>query len=275
MNIQLVLIDPQEDFCNPQGALYVTGADQDSIRTAALIKRLDNKISQIQVTLDSHHQLHIAHPMFWRYVGSGQQPSPFTQIKKKNGSLYGFEFSTGEEKEITTVNPGFFAYAMSYVESLEQNGRYILCIWPPHCLIGTPGHNIHEPLRDELLRWERDNIKIINKITKGSNPKTEHYSAVMADVPDSSDPSTQLNTSLINMAQHADIIIIAGQALSHCVANTITDIANNFGEENISKFALMTDCCSNVPGFEHLGDAFVTDMTARGMKSYLSTDFLV
>ena len=97
---------------------------------------------------------------------------------------------------------------------------------------------------------------------------------LISDVPDPSDPTTQMNTDLLQVLQEADEIIIAGQALSHCVANTIRDIANNFGEDNIKKFVLLDDCSSNVPGFENLGVEFVKEMRGRGMRVTTSVDYL-
>jgi len=73
---------------------------------------------------------------------------------------------------------------------------------------------------------------MVDYVTKGSNFWTEHYSAVQADVPDTEDPGTMLNTNLIELLEETDVLALSGQALSHCVANTVIDIANNFGEEN-------------------------------------------
>lgn len=97
---------------------------------------------------------------------------------------------------------------------------------------------------------------------------------LQADVPDPSDASTNLNTELIQRLQVADLIGITGQALSHCVANTIRDIASNFGEENIKKFVLIEDTTSSVGGFENLGEEFVKEMTARGMQVCKADEFL-
>ena len=128
---------------------------------------------------------------------------------------------------------------------------------------------------DALHAWEAaHDTAFVDYVTKGSNFWTEHYSAVQADVPDPEDPTTQLNTKLIDTLQTVDLIGISGQALSHCVANTITDIANNFGEENIKKFVLIEDTSSNVGSFEALGQDFVKKMVARGMQVAKSTDFL-
>jgi|GEM_PF-6949980 len=41
-------------------------------------------------------------------------------------------------------------------------------------------------------------------------PWTEHYSAVLAEVPDDEDPDTQLNQALIDRLDTADTILIAG-----------------------------------------------------------------
>ena len=160
----------------------------------------------------------------------------------------------------------------------EGNGRYPLCIWPPHCLIGSLGYTIYQPLYESLLEWESQ-FAIVDFVTKGSNPWTEHYSAVQADVPDPNDPDTQLNQRLISTLQNADTILLSGEARSHCLSNTVRDIANNFGEENIKKMVLLTDATSDVgdiPGstmFKDMGEGFVKEMTKRGMKLSTTKDF--
>jgi nicotinamidase-related amidase len=125
-----------------------------------------------------------------------------------------------------------------------------------------------------LGRWARKRREVVDFVTKGSNPFTEHYSAVQAEVPDPDDPGTLLNGRLIKTLADADLVLIAGEALSHCVANTVRDIANNFGEANIKKLVLLTDCSSSVAGFEGLGQQFVKEMVGRGMQTAKSVDFL-
>lgn len=258
MNKQLVIIDPQYDFCNPKGALFVKGADEDCKRLAALIDRV--KFTGINVTLDSHHYFDIAHPAFV-VDQNGKHPDPFTLITAE-------DVRKGKWRASEISLQG---HLLHYVETLEKNSRYVYCIWPPHCLIGTPGHCVEEHVAESLLNWEKRG-NFVNYITKGSNFKTEHYSAVIADVPDPNDPSTGLNMGFIKLLQDADIVYISGQALSHCVANTFRDVADNFGEDNIKKLVLLVDTCSNVGGFENLGEQFIKDMTARGMQVAKSTE---
>jgi nicotinamidase/pyrazinamidase len=259
--VELLVIDPQKDFCDTKGALFVTGADEDSRRLAAMIRRIKGKLYDIHVTLDTHHLVDIAHPIFWQ-DSNGKHPNPFTiiTVDDVNKGVW------------TTTNPQFRDRAKVYVETLAKNARYPLCIWPPHCLIGSEGYGVQSDVYAALLEWEKG-FAFVDYVTKGSNLYTEHYSAVQADVPDPADPATMLNTRLIQTLRDADVIGITGQALSHCVANTVRDIANNFGEENIKKLVLLTDTTSSVPGFESMGADFVKEMTGRGMQTALSTEF--
>lgn len=263
MNLQFLIIDPQNDFANPRGNLFVPGADKDSERLTAMLKRHTSQINEIHVTLDTHHYVDIAHPIFW-VDSQGNHPAAFTAITED-------DVLQGKWK---TKQPDHQARATEYVQALKANGRYDLIIWPPHCLIGQAGHNVVTPIAGALMEWEKT-FAVANYVVKGANMWTEHYSAVRADVADPTDPNTLLNTDLIARLEQADVIACSGQALSHCVANTIRDIADNFAEENISKLLLVEDTSSSVSGFEALGEQFVTDMKARGMRTVKSTEFLV
>lgn len=261
--VDLLIIDPQNDFCDPNGSLFVNGADADSVRLANMIARIGKKWNDIHVTMDSHHIIDVAHPLMW-VDKDGKHPAPFTLISRQDV----------ENGIWTPYYRGWTQRMLDYVTSLENNNRYALVIWPEHCLIGSWGHNIVDPVFKALNAWERDNFAMVDLVTKGSNFWTEHYSAVMADVPDPADPDTQLNTKLIQTLQTADLVAITGQALSHCVANTVKDIADNFGADNIKKLVLIEDTTSSVAGFENLGTEFVKAMVARGMQISKSTEFL-
>ncbi len=266
MDLRLLIIDPQNDFCDKNGALCVPGADADMTRLAAMIRRLKNKIDDIHVTLDTHHYVDIAHPIFW-VNSDGGHPDPLTTI---------ITVEDVENGTWRTTNPRLGKRALEYVKTLRDNNRYALVVWPYHCLIGSWGYGVYPELLDAMLEWEKD-FCMVDFVTKGSNIYTEHYSAVQADVPDPQDPSTMLNTRLIQTLEEADIIALAGEALNFCVANTVTDIADNFGEENIKKFVLLEDASSPVPGkdFEPFTEKFMNDMSRRGMKISTTTDFLV
>jgi nicotinamidase-related amidase len=262
-DVRLVLIDIQNDFCDPIGSLYVAGAEEDASRVATMIGRLGSRISKIHLTMDSHRPFDVAHPIFWTN-SDGKHPDPYTPISVddvKNGVW------------LTSI-PGLQKYVLGYVEALASKGKYGLFIWPEHCCIGTWGHGIFPVVSEAVMDWERDLVTMSDIVTKGSNPFTEHYSAIEAEVPSDNDPTTQLNTAFIDTLQDADIVAIAGEALSHCVANTVNDIIKKFGDDHTKKIVLLTDACSNVTNFEGLGDTFVAEATAKGMQVSTTIEFL-
>lgn len=262
--VDLLIIDPQNDFCMPSGSLYVKGADDDMNKGAKLIQRLDKKISNIHVTLDSHHFFDVAHPIYWK-DSAGKHPNPFTIISTKDV----------ENGVWIPSIPSLTKQSLNYLKELEKSGRYPLCIWPPHCLIGTSGHNVFQALSEALHNWEEQNVEMVDYVTKGSNYTTEHYSAVKAEVPDPADPSTWINTALINTLMEADMIPVMGEARNFCVRNTIKDIIAEFKDIScIKKIILLEDCMSDVPGNGSLGDDFISECIKLGITITTSEKFL-
>ena len=283
--IHLFVIDPERSFCAvvPQqdqqvlhdGELCVPGAWDDMVRTAGLVKRSGDKIDDIFTSMDEHHLLHIANGIWFRHRQTKLCPDPFTIIYEDNGVIKGKTIGGQELGEFEVFNRVYHDWTIEYLKALKTGGRYPHMIWPPHCLIGTKGATVVEPLMDAYIEWERKNYAFVQYHSKGSNFKTEHFSVVKAEVPDPNDSTTQLCTEVIGKVAAADIILLAGEARSHCLANTVRDIANTFADDSfIKKCILLTDCTSDVPGCESYGEAFVNEMTARGMQTTTSVDFL-
>ena len=286
--IDLVVIDPQNSFCKVvpiaeqqvqhDGELCVAGAWEDMQRVADLVTRLQTKLNDVHVTLDSHHRLHISHPI-WYKDSNGNNPLPFTIMREENGNIIGSRFdANGQQNDVgqfTCFRPSVHKRTLEYLRTLSANNRYPHCIWPEHCLIGTPGHNVVPHLYAALVEWEKENYASVDFVTKGSNHFVEHFSAVKAEVVDPEDPSTQLNTSFIDTLMEADEVLFAGEAGSHCLANTVRDIADSFKDDSfIKKCVLLTDGTSPVCGFESYQQKFVSDMIARGMKYSTCADYL-
>ncbi|HEX8955807.1 MAG TPA: cysteine hydrolase [Burkholderiaceae bacterium] len=277
-NTHLLIIDPQNDFCdlpeswlprNPadgsitRPALPVAGAHEDMQRVAALIAKAGPAIAGISITIDSHHRLDIAHPTFWA-KGDGSAVAPFTEIGAAR--VRAGEYRPRAAAALPRV--------LAYLDALEAAGRYRLMVWPVHCEIGTWGQSVHAGLRAAYNAWEEQTLGIVNKLGKGSNPWTEHYSAVMAEVPDADDPGTQLNRGFIDMLKKADVLYIAGEAGSHCVRATTEHIAENFSAEERKKLVLLTDCMSPVTGFAEQYEQFLAGMQAKGLRLAKSADIL-
>ena len=261
--IHLLVIDPQNDFCQPDGALYVPGAKEDMERLAVMVSRLRGKLSDIHVTLDSHQRVDISHPVWFRDA-DGNHPVPFSQITAA-------DLTAG--RWTTTLAPAW-ERTLSYLKALETQGRYAHTIWPEHCLIGSEGHNVVPTLFDAMQEWS-ERFALVDYVTKGSNPWTEHFSALRAECPDPSDPTTQINGGLLRTLEDADTILLAGEAGSHCVANTVRDIVAAFSDPTyVQKMVLLTDAISPVPGFEHLQSTFLDDMLRLGVKTDTTAAFL-
>ncbi len=266
----LFIIDGQVDFCEG-GALPVDGATADLQRLAGMVTRFGGDIDDIQLTLDSHYHLHIAHTCMW-VDKEGNHPVPVV-LRPGNTVPTPITFDDIVAKEWRANNPKFQDRQADYVETLGKNGRYPLLIWPDHCIIGSDGAKIFPELFVAVNGWEEKYFAVAQRTTKGSNMFTEHYSAVMADVEDPEDEKTGLNEKLINTLKEYDKILIAGQALSHCVANTIRDVAAKFDVSQVAKFTLLEDASSSVPGCEQMGQDFVDEMKAKGMEISTTNSF--
>jgi nicotinamidase/pyrazinamidase len=265
--LHLLIIDPQNDFCDlPQDycpqlagalmapALPVAGAHADMLRVAALIDQGGAGLTDISVTLDSHQRVDIAHPPFWRKADGSPVP-PFTQILARDVPAGAYVPRRAEALEPV----------LAYLDALEASGRYVHMVWPVHCEIGSWGHSVHADVRRAYNHWEEAQVGIVDKVVKGTNPWTEHYSAIKAEVPDPADETTQLNVGFLARLRAADRIFIAGEAGSHCVKATTEHIVENFAEADVRKLVLLVDCMSPVAGFEAQYAAFIGDMRARGV----------
>lgn len=275
-NIQLLIIDPQNDFCDlPEDyrpalpgcadqrrapALPVAGAHADMRRVADLIGRGGAGLAAITVTLDSHQRLDIAHPTFWRQ-GDGSPVGAFTRILA----------AEVREKRYLPRDIAALPRVLAYLDALEAAGRYTHMVWPVHCEIGSWGQNVHEDVRRAYNRWEEAFGTGVAKVCKGSNPWTEHYSALKAEVPDADDAATQLNAALVERLQEADRLLIAGEAGSHCVKASTEHLVDNLPP---GKLVLLTDCMSPVAGFEPQYAAFIADMRQRGVQIATAAEIL-
>ena len=275
-HLHLLVIDPQNDFCDlPPDylpaettgapsllpALPVPGAHSDMLRLADAINRGMAGLTGVSVTLDSHHRLDVAHPTFW--MDALLRPvQPFTQITAADV----------REKKFLPRDARALPRVLSYLDALEAAGRYKLMVWPTHCEIGSWGHNVHADVRAAYNRWEESSLGIVNKVSKGMNPWTEHYSAIEAEVPDDDDDSTQMNYAFIDLLAESDRIYIAGEAGSHCVKATTEHLAANWDQAQLARLVLVTDCMSAVTGFYEQHERFVRDMRERGVQVATAAD---
>jgi len=285
----LLLIDVQKDF-HPGGSLAIPTANDDAARIATLIRANTTTITRIVATMDSHAKLHIANPCFWWNKDGTQHPDPFTIISAKDieqgvwkprqdlklplddsGVLDATIFSGADKLVSSGGDLDLTKYCLEYARRLEQKGRFQICIWPEHCLIGSPGHAIVDDIQQALHEWMERTGGSVEWVLKGQNLLTEMYSALEADVPVSS--ATSFNQKLFESLVKSDRLWVCGQAMSHCVNYTLRDIVNKCtSHEETNKIYLLTDCASAVPGFEEAAETFQNEMKEAGVNLTVSTD---
>ena len=157
---------------------------------------------------------------------------------------------------------------LAMLEQLAAAGKDGIVVWPVHCVTGTWGHNIHADLARALAAWEMAHQRAVTKLLKGEYPLTEHFGVFEADAPVASVPGTQFNTALAtSLATSADVIEIAGQASSHCVAASHDQFMRFLAHRPAApRVVLLRDCMSPVPGFEPLADALIERARAAGTQ---------
>lgn len=268
--VQLLVIDPQNDFCDlPMAwqpthpltgarmapALPVAGAHADMQRLAHFISVQGAAIDAITITLDAHQRYDIAHPDFW-YGAQGVEVAPFTPVTAAQVRAGAYRPRHADSL------PGVLAY----LDALEQQGRYTHMVWPVHCEIGHWGHDIHPSVAAACGAWQIQHQRAVTHVLKGMNPATEHYSALQAEVPDATDAHTQLNIRLLTALDSAQVLLIAGEASSHCVRATTEHLVQHLPSQRPERIVLLTDCMSPVAGFETQHAAFLAEMQARGVQ---------
>jgi nicotinamidase-related amidase len=118
--------------------------------------------------------------------------------------------------------------------------------------------------------------RAVAKVLKGEYPLTEHFGVFEADAPVPSVPGTQFNKALAtSLAEGADVIAIAGQASSHCVAASYDQFMRFLaGAPALTpRLVLLRDCMSPVPGFEKLADALFERARATGTGVMTADEF--
>jgi nicotinamidase/pyrazinamidase len=234
-DVHLVLVDMQVDFCHERGSLYVPGALGDVRRTIEFIYRNAARITHLTCSLDSHLPLQIFSPAWWE-DGEGGHPAPFTIISRA-------DLEAGAWRPL--VEP---EWSTAYVGRLEQQHKKQLCVWPYHVQTGSIGHALDPELWSAVLWHSLARGTQPRWLAKGSVPLTEHYSILGPEVPVPGAPGGELNEAFLEILARADAILIAGEAESHCVLETMEDLVEAFGRQPamLRKVFFLRDCTSPV-----------------------------
>jgi len=281
----LMLVDVQNTFCIPNFELYVagrsgTGAVDDNRRLCEFIYHNLGTITQITATMDTHQAMQIFHAIFL-VDEQGAHPAPYTNVTAEDvltgtwkfnpalASHFGISAEEGQER------------LKHYTTRLEEKGKYALTVWPYHSMLGGIGHALVSSVEEALFFHSIARLSPPHFEVKGDRSFTEHYSVIGPEV--ERGPKGEMlgehNNKFVEMLKDVDQLVIAGQAKSHCVAFTISDLLNDLQKEDpalAGKIYLLEDCTSPVvvPGAdytEQANEAFA-NFAEAGMHLVRSTE---
>jgi nicotinamidase/pyrazinamidase len=231
----LLLVDMQIDFIHPEGTLKVDGALDDTLRLIWFIYKNTRKITTIAASLDSHVPQMIFFPCWW-INQKGEHPLPYTTITLED---------VIEQRWIPLYHPG---WSKVYVQELHKaRNKKLLTIWPYHTIIGTVGHLLVPSLSEAITYHAAARSTNPIFINKGFVPEVEHYGIFAPEVHYYGVRETAvINRDLLNGISEYDRVIIAGEAKSHCVLETIWQLVRLQKRKYHERIFVLTDCMSSV-----------------------------
>ena len=263
--IHLLVVDMQVDFCDPAGALYVPGAEGDLQRLVRFIHAHGELIRGITCSLDSHLPFQIFHPAWW-VDAEGHHPPPFTVVRYDD---------IRDGRWVPAMEPEWSA---RYVESLQKRARKELTIWPYHCLIGSPGHALAPEMMAAVLWHSLARGCQPTWWMKGSIPGTEHYSILRPEIPVPGHPEGATGREVLDLLGAADYLVVAGEAKSHCVLETVEDLVEAFVDrpDLLERICVLEDCTSAIRhpdvDSETATDERFAEFARKGIRLLRSTD---
>ncbi len=240
-------IDVQQDFMD-HGALGVAGAQKDVERMTRFIYDNIEKISNIAVSMDTHTPHQIFHPCWW-IDENGEHPAPYTVITLKD---------LDEGKWRAVINP---QASREYVKHLEQDAKKALCIWTYHCMQGTTGAALENQFANMIYFHSVARKAVVQRLVKGQDPMSEMYGIIRPEY----DTKGYMNLDFLNKLERFDKVLIAGEAKSHCVLESIKQILEYYETrpEVTEKVYVLEDCMSSISGYEDMANQMFEDFRKR------------
>ncbi|SER05422.1 hypothetical protein [Piscibacillus halophilus] len=250
-------IDIQNDFME-EGSLGVPGAHKDVEQITKFLYDNLGQITEIAVSLDTHELNQIFHPSWW-VNQEGEHPEPLTIITSN-------DIEQGKWKPVKEQDA-----SIDYVRHLEKLGQKNLCIWPYHCIEGTPGATLESQFSKMIHYHSTVRQTRIKKVVKGQDPLSEMYGIIKPEY----SQSVRTNEGLLNYIRQFDQVIIAGEAESHCVYESVKQIAEHFSNDLkwTQNIYVLKDGMSCIPGFEEENEkAWKALVNNYGIQLVESTD---
>lgn len=269
--ISLLVVDAQNTFCIPGFELFVggrsgRGAVEDNVRLCEFIYRNLGRLTHIAATMDTHTAHQIFHPIFFMDK-DGNHPAPYSDIHAADLRENKWIFNPALAPQFGIAPEYGQQMMIHYAETLAERGKYALTIWPYHAMLGGIGHALVSAVEEAIFFHSIARTVPPDFEVKGDKPFTENYSVIGPEVLTGPMGETlgERNPKFIQHLRETDRLYIAGQAKSHCVAWTISDLLDDIRavEPELAKKVCLLDDCSSavvVPG--------VVDHTEAANEAY-------
>ena len=285
VRVQMLLVDVQNTFCHPDFELFVAGrsgnaAVEDNQRLVKFLYQNLSRITQFTLTMDTHQAFQIFHALYL-VDEDGNHPDPYTLVTAEDVRTGKWSFNQAAAETLDIDPDKAQRDLLHYVKELGKNERYDLTIWPYHAMLGGIGHAIVSAVEEAVFFHSVARYSQADHEIKGMNPFTEHYSVIGPEVLTDSkgEKIAARNAAFIHKLEQFDVTLIAGQAKSHCVAFTVSDLLGDIQKENpdlAKKVVLLEDCTSPVVvpemDYTEIADKAFERFAEAGMKLAKSTD---
>jgi nicotinamidase-related amidase len=284
--VALIAIDVQNTFCLPDFELFVAGrsgvgAVEDNRRLCEFIYHNLGVITTIVASLDTHRAMQIFHPVYL-IDNQGEHPAPHTLVSHEDILQGRWRFNPAVGPSLGISPQAGQQHLIHYTKKLKESGKYELTIWPYHAMLGGIGHALVAAVEEAIFFHTIARNNQATFITKGEYAATENYSIIGPEVlegPDGQALAAKDQSFFRTVIEH-DLIYIAGQAKSHCVAWTIADLLEqirDYDPDLAHKVCLLEDCTSPVvvPGvvdYTDQAEAAYQGFARAGMRLVASTE---
>jgi nicotinamidase-related amidase len=286
--VGLLLVDVQNTFSIPGFELFVAGrsgrgAVDDAARLSAFLYRNLETITRIHATLDTHSAFQIFHPAFL-LDEAGSPPAPMSAISLEDVEAGRIRVNPetaaaiGGSRDAAALD----RHLLHYCRLLSRDGKYRLMVWPYHAMLGGIGHALVSAVEEAIFFHTVARASQASFELKGASPLTENYSVLRPEVleDEAGNEIAPRNEALLEKLLSYDALIVAGQAKSHCVIWTLSDLLEEIRRRNpelARRVYLLEDCMSPVvvPGvvdFTEDAERSFRALEASGMNRVRSVD---
>lgn len=212
----LIIVDPNNDFVDSRGSLYIKEAEKGVDAIIDFIEK--ENPDAIIVSQDTHETYHISHCGYWK-----EDLKPFTVVTVKDVEEGRVQPLKADKKDV-----------IDYLKVVE-NKHQTHTLWPEHCIKNTWGWEFPERLNKALQQWQSqgDGKRPLHIYEKGEFEDAEMFS-IFSYV--NADEVDQRGKKIMDEMAGYDEVVVCGFAKDYCVAESVKDIRRDERFKNKLRF---------------------------------------